>query len=329
MASASSAPGSAAGGPEPASPRTPAQARRPGLKLPASYALAVSPRQRWVAAAGRRSVVVACLASGQRVGTWPVVANPSHLAFADDERTLAVKSTWGEVALVGLPDGAIKARHRPRQPDEGAAILFSPCGRFLVEGAWSGAIRVRSAADIEVTAAFDFPDEMIVDVSTDAGATTWLFGHEPKAFEPDRPGLPPYLTVWTWPLQAASKIITLDLDTLEAAVLDPTARHVAVVGRSAQRELRELCVLSLDDGRVLSRAAVAGGGTGAATRWSADGRLLGTVAKGEVRVYRPPLLEPVAALPEPYPADLAFLDDGRRLLLGSWTAGRIVPLAAA
>ena len=70
------------------------------------------------------------------------------------------------------------------------------------------------------------------------------------------------------------------------------------------------------------------GGTGSNTRWSADGKLVGTVQADGFAVFRTDDLSLYARLPARFPSDIAFIGS-KRLAIGTWSGGSIAELPAA
>jgi hypothetical protein len=293
----------------------------PKIKLPTSYEVCVSPQERLIAAVGR-NVVVADLLTRKRIASWHAFSHPDHVAFSPDEKLLAIKNTSGEVAILDLATGDVRARSRPKIRDEGAAIYFSPCGTCLVDGSWSGKIRVRKVDDLSVVNEFAFPGEMITEVSASLDGSRWMFGHKPKTPADAQFGAPPYLSIWTWPFREPLATIPSSFDNVYAAQLAPSAQHVAVVGHCRANHAHELRLLALS-GDVVASAAVSLGGTGSKTRWSRDSRLIGTIAAHEFRVLAVPTLNTVASIPAEYPSDIAFIGNNTEVFLGSWKWGRV------
>jgi hypothetical protein len=295
------------------------------LKLPTSYALCVSQSERLIAAIGR-NVVIADLQSRRRLSSSHPLSHPSHGDFSADDRLLVIKSTWGEIAVLDAESGSKLSSFRPRRQDEGAAIRFAPDDDFVVDGSWSGEVRVRQASDLSAVESFAFKGEMINAVSRSELGDLWLFAHTTK-FKPEVAETPPpYISLWKWPLRGLQSTINVGLKTLDAAALAPTAPYIAVVGFCEKANGRVLRILSTA-GAVLASMPLTIGGTGSSTRWSHDSKLVGTVSKGEFVICSVPDLTPFASYPEEYPADLAFLRSGAEIVLGSWSAGCIATMA--
>lgn len=238
---------------------------------------------------------------------------------------LAVKSTWGEIALLDVESGEKLASMRPRHQDEGPALHFSAEGDFLVDGSWSGDIRIRHAADLSVVETFSFKGEMLTSISCDSSRKQWLVVHQPKMTPAGPRVRRPYLTLWTWPLREPEREVDPGFDTLYAAVLSPSSRYIAAVGYNDTTRAVEMRLLT-SSGKMLAAKPASSGGTGASTRWSHDSNLIGTVGEGEFLVCSVPDLRMHAKIQEQYPADMAFIRNGTEAVLGSWSQARIQAL---
>lgn len=294
------------------------------LKLPSSYDVKASASERLLASIGR-NVVVADLRERKRLWSAHPLSHPSSADFSSDDGVLAVKSTWGEVALLNCETGEKLVSIRPKVQDEGPPVRFAATDQFIVDGSWSGNIRVRQVTDLSVLECFHYKDEMIGAVSSDADRKAWLFAHKPKAVTGSSEPRQPYVTIWDWPLREPKARIEPGLDILYSAELAPSGKHIAVIGFSRADETKELRLITLE-GALVATTTVAAGGTGSRLRWSPDSTLIGTVGKGEFLVFAARTLAAHAQFQEPYPSDLAFIGGNSELVLGSWTAGRIVNL---
>ena len=213
------------------------------LKLPRSYALCVSPSEQLIAAIGR-NVVIADLEHRTRLFSSHPLSHPSDADFSADDRLLAVKSTSGEIVVLDTKSAEKLYSHRPKRQDEGTAIRFAPGGDYLVDGSWSGEIRVRRVSNLSGVESFAFPGEMINAVSRNEQGNLWLFAHTTKYNGATADTPRPYVSLWNWPLHAAQLTFNVGLKTLEAAALAPTAPYIAVVGFCEQANGRVLRILS-------------------------------------------------------------------------------------
>lgn len=194
-----------------------------------------------------------------------------------------------------------------------------------MDGSWSGEIRVRQTSNLTTVEAFEFKGEMITSVSRNSTGDRWLFSHTtihtPEVSETPRP----YLSLWNWPLRNIEQKFEVGLRILNAAVIAPSAQYIAVVGFCDETERTVLRLLNAG-GKLLASMPLEHGGTGSSTRWSSDSKLVGTVTKGEFRIYSVPDLTPYVTFTEQYPSDLAFIGGCKEMVLGTWNYGRIVQL---
>ena len=284
------------------------------FKLPTTFEMAVSPDQAYVAAVGQ-SVIVTEVNSRKRLGKWHPFSHPSHASFSRSSSLVAVKSTSGEIVVFGIHEQNIRARHRPKDNDEGTAIYFAPNDQSLVDASWSGHIRVRRTVDLQVTAEFVFSDEMITAVSSNRSRDTWLFLHQPKTADDENFASPSYLTVWNWPLVKPLHRITFGLDSIDAAAISPCGERIALVGYSRRKKIAELCVTTVDGRELVTREMALKGSCG--VRWAGDGKLLGVFHSKGTFALDSTSLDTRLSCEMQYPSDIAFIDADHTMLVAA------------
>jgi WD40 repeat protein len=88
-------------------------------------------------------------------------ANPvpylDYATFSPDGKLLAVKSTTGQIVVVRADTGKVVCDFRNRKDDEGCNLLFSPCGKYIVDGTWEDRLLVREAATGKIHFEREFP----------------------------------------------------------------------------------------------------------------------------------------------------------------------------
>lgn len=193
----------------------------------------------------------------------------------------------------------------------------------MIDGSWSGHIRMRRVRDLSVVEHYAFPGEMITSVSASADASLWVFAHQPKVLPNAQHTAPPYFTVWEWPLRSPLRTLPSGCDHLYAAQLAPSGSRIAAVSSRSQAD--ELLLFELN-GEVTGSAQISIGGTGSKIRWSSDSRQLGAVTTRAFDIFLADPLSRERSLPDQYPADLAFIGGTAELLLASWNGGRVVTL---
>lgn len=295
------------------------------LKLPSSYEFALSRSQRFVAALGRR-VVLADVPGRKRLAAWNPIKHPSHATFSNSETLLALKSTSGEIVVLALPSGEVVTRHIAKV-DEGAEIHFSKCDNYLVDGSWSGSLRVRHASNLGLAAEFIYKDEMIHNVAGDAEGTLWAVAHVPKTRKSENSSAKPYFTLWRWPLEKPESQFSPGFDVLYSMSMSPCGSLISGVGYE-RATLRTELRLFTRAGSVVAACEISTGGTGSKVRWSPDALLVGAVTDSGYIVFRASSLSMVARVEAEYPSDLAIIESGRSMLIGTWSAGYVVPIGA-
>ncbi|MBX3585447.1 MAG: hypothetical protein KF796_02295 [Ramlibacter sp.] len=292
------------------------------LKFPSCYELAISPGQAFVASLGR-DVVVASLAQRERRFSSRALAHPAHAAFNTGEARLAVKNTSGDMITLDLSDGQVIARLNAKGHDEGAAIHYSACDHFLVDGSWNGAIRVRRADTLDVVEEFTYENEMITSVSKTDDGSLWLFAHQPKTRDGENFPEPPYMTLWDWPLRKPIRRIDPHFHSVGTASISPCGTWIATRGRhralSDGTLLPDELRISDASGEARWSTNVTFSGTAYRARWSADGRLVGTVDRSGVLVFTAEGLTPQRTVSAEFASDVAFIDDGTSAVIGTWS----------
>jgi hypothetical protein len=285
------------------------------LALPPSYAYAISPSQQLIASVGRK-VEVADLSTGLRLPSTHPLSNPIHAAFSHTDSRLAIKNTNGDLAIVDLGTSELVARYKAKGYDEGARVHFSPCDNYVIDGSWSGQIRIRRAQDLQIERTHDFGDEMVTEVSPSANSEVWLFAHQPRTPDGENFAPSPYLTLWRWPLTQPDARVDTGFDNLYAAALNPKADLIALVGHSRPSHSGEIRLLALD-GRLLASTQLAGAEFGRAARWSTDSSLLGVVTSSGLQILRTSDLSLVESIDDADAHDMAFLDNNKTILVGT------------
>lgn len=265
------------------------------------------------------------LSTMKRLGGWNPFPHPYHACFSSDDSRLAVKNTAGQIAVLNLREGTAVRSHWPH--DEGASLYFSVRDEYLVDGSWSGNIHVRDSATLASASQFQFPGEQISEVSSSADRMTWVFAHVPKTRPGENYGDSPYLSLWQWPLERPRAILPSQMDILYAASVSPCGSFIALVGHRRRTKADVLSIMS-SDGQLLRETSTSMGGTGSRTRWSSDGRFVGTVQAEGFAIFRASDLARRARVDVKFPSDLAFLESGQ-LAIGTWEYATVVQVQIA
>jgi WD40 repeat protein len=254
-------------------------------------------------------------------------ANPGSMALSPDGCSIAVKGTSGRIALLAMPGLELIRQLASSVAEEGSNLLFSPCGQFLVDGTWSGRLVVRSVSTGEIHLDERTPNAMhpLFDQSDDR--RTFVYVRQPKAVSDDPP--PPSLVlVRNWPFVDHEEApIPGDWGSVQAVALSPDARRVAVLqvvledGRAQMR----VKVTDLEGQHAVQSGLFPLAGTNLSITWSPDAMLIGCVLKGRVCLMDAASLKELGNHEDSYPCFVGFSPDGKRLGLGSWKQGTVLP----
>lgn len=272
---------------------------------------------------------------GTSLGLWNVttrqklwrakpLANGSDMAFSPDGARLAVKSTTGQIAIVDVVSCDVLVHFRNKKDGEGSAPVWSPCGRYIIDGGWNGSLQVRDAATAQLLFRQDYPDDMLFDLQAIDGGQRLLVMHGVKSDdESARP--PDYVTLWDWPLQAGAGRVVLTLACLMACAASPDGERLAALHH--RDGATYLSVFAMMDGTLLDSVAVGPRGLSShALQWLPDGANLGRIGKDKVEFYGWPGLALRRELPMVQPSALAFLPGSNLAAIGSWEKGKLMEL---
>jgi len=288
------------------------------LKIGASYVVEFSSDGSQLATLGRFVWIWDLQSRAKRWRSHPF-PHPSYAAFSPDDSTLAVKNTAGKIVVLDVADGSVVVNFQDLDDGEGSNIVYSQQGDFLVDGSWSGHLRVRNVGSGELTFHRHFPGEMIRRIHSDRARQLWIIEHQPK-FRPHENLKPTaYFTSWQWLFHEGSFApIPLRFDHLYGSSLSNDCSRLAVIDKDS------LEIRHLPDGELIRSAPVELGGSGTALRWSPDGSILGSIQKKKIVLYRTNDLYCEHLFSLEYPSDVAFSPKGEMIALGDWETGLLV-----
>jgi WD40 repeat protein len=297
--------------------------RKP-LKIGKTYALAVSPDETRLVVVGP-SVFVWDVQRGKKTFRCRPCPHPHHASFSPDGELIAVKDTSGRIVVIAAHDGSKVADFANDAEGEGSNLAFSACGKFLVDGSWSGWLRVRQSSDGKIVFAEEFPQELIDAIHHDGARQRWTLAHHPTIRPTEEEAPPAYFTAWDWPIRKRKyKVLPRRIGHLHASALSPDGTRLAVVHGTPAVSLD---VFELPSTEPAARTPITFAGTTWAIRWSPDGRLLGSVQDKRIAIYHVPDLSCIAELALPFPSDVAFCPKSGLIVLGDWEQGLAVPFA--
>jgi len=244
--------------------------------------------------------------------------HPSNCSIHPDDSQLVVKNTAGQIALLDVSDGRLVRMLNQDGENEGSNIVHSACGNYLVDGSWNGMLTVRSSQNGEVAFQQAFPGDMLTHIARSRLGNKWYVLHWPKARADDQPPPPSFVTVWDWPLAAATDHLTMPVDHIYSIELSTDGSQLCLLGTDS------VDVMRLIDKQIMASTTYEYGGTRFAAAWSPDGEEIVTVQKDGFVFRDVGSLKPVRRIDLPFASDVAYSSDGRLIALGSWTGGMLV-----
>lgn len=298
------------------------------LKLPSSYAVAVSSSQDFVAAAGR-NVVLASLLHRKRLYSVHPLSHPSSLSFSPDAAHLVVKNTLGEIVVLDVAEGAATARFTPPEREEGPRIYYSPTGCQLAHVTWSGRLRIHRTLDLAVEQEREFPNDMLFDLSVSATRELWLVAHRSGGSRNPAIANSTQLSLWRWPLVEPIATFDFGQDHLLTASLSPCGSYIAIARQFFGPPRYELVLFSAEHGREMAVTPIDIGGSGSRIGWADDSSAVCATVRGGFAVFSLPSLALEKSLRYQYPSDMAFINSNRALVVGTWELGTVAELIDA
>jgi hypothetical protein len=248
----------------------------------------------------------------------------SYAAFSPDGKRLAAKSTTGQIAVVNADNGKVVCDFRNKKDDEGCNVLFSSCGKFVIDGTWEGRLLVREAGSGKITFEREFPTEMIHDIWAVDGGSSIVVMHNPKYMNDDREPPPPYVTRWKWPLGAKPTATTELPDQLYLRLaLSPDGRFLAFESSRVPKK-PTIDIHSLPGGKRVAEIPLAREDRMEQLSWSPDGKYLALVKRDGFVICRADKFEQVVEQALADASELAFSPTGDTIALGS-RAATVVP----
>lgn len=292
----------------------------PVVKLGKSFAVRFVPGTDLVACAGN-GVTLWRLPEGRQVASANPLPHPAHLAVSPDGSALAVKSTAGRLALLDLP--SLHVKWATPAAGEGCRLLFSPCGRYLVSGSWSGALYRVSVETGDCHVVEQRDHTMLTWLSQSTDRLTFCSVHQPKAVG-ERPLADAIVMVRRWPFDHGEpRRVSGPWRFVEAAEISGDAQQLAVLHHQDGRHL-VLDVVDLASMQFVSSAPFDYGGTNHSLAWSHDGRLVACITSTDISLFDAGSLQPRAREPMAFPCHVAFSPDDEWLAMGAWSRGRLI-----
>ena len=260
---------------------------------------------------------------GKRILRVHPLSHPCYASFSPNNGNLAVKNTSGKIVVISTESGKTIVDFKNDLDGEGSNLVYSSCGKYVVDGTWAGALYVRCATSGKTEFVHEFPGEMIYGLKRFMSNNCWCVMHVPKSVRNHKP-LPSYFSIWEWPFRKGKhQVMNKEVPFSRSFAVSPTDDLVAVVHGSRSQSLS---VFNLADGTCACTVRVHIGGTGSAVAWSSDGRYIGSVQSDMVVIYEYPRLVEFQRTPLHYASDVAFAPKANLVAVGSWKAGCLLPL---
>ncbi len=290
------------------------------LKIRTSRELAFSADGTKLAVAGGQVVVWDLVRRAKQ--SYKLFPNPSSVDFSPDGQCLVAKNTTGRLTILNLNDGTSVAL-RKKGVCEGSGPLFSPDGKFVIDGSWDG---VLSVLEVDGNAARNnqYPNAMVRMLSTTRDRQQFAWDITPKATLPDKPPDPSWIAVSPWPpIEKPARLLSRRFQWLHRLALSGCGQNLAVI--SGMKPTLE--IIRLDDEVIVSRCEIECHGTAYRVAWSPYDDLIAVVEDHRVTLRDSATLTLVNEQPAKYACDVQFSPEGDTLAIGAWGSGFVIPLA--
>jgi WD40 repeat protein len=288
------------------------------LKIKSSYEVKISPDGGF------------CLALGRDVNLWDInvrkkawkthpFSHPSHGDFSPDGSWIAIKSTAGRILVLDRSNGEIIRDFENQSDGEGSNLLFTSCGKHLIDGSWGGLLTVREVSSGRVLFRQQFSHEMITRIHAGSDTSSWFSEHHPKWKSDESPIDESYFLRWTGPIENPQPLrLRLTHTSITSSAFSKCGARLALVHgyKPAQMVTYDLGTQS-----ALWSQQVKLGGSGSAMAWSPCGNFLACIQEEQVAVYDSKSGALLSVRQLAYPSDVAFSPDGTQIAVGSWQDG--------
>ena len=273
------------------------------ILFPRCFSLALSDRGDIVAAPCHR-IIVANVHTGKRLISFRALRNSSSICFSPDGSELAIKNTFGQIAVADPYTGRILRDFGTIEIGSSSNIKYSPCGSFLVTATHHDGIQILNSRTGVEEWVWKFPGEYVNNISHTSDRKTWCFLHHIIARAPDRPPDIPYLSILDWTYKSYA-VTPLSFGPVSEAILSPSGRHVALSGYVHDPFSYVYQIIELSGEVVTS-------GRGEGTfhlRWSQNGDLLSIADGRGLKILTFPEFKTVAEFKSSENYDIVFAPD--------------------
>jgi WD40 repeat protein len=298
----------------------------PGFRLGAANGVTFSPSGRLVGQVGRRVAVYSVAERRQIVRSAWHYPYHTHLAFDSADRSFAVRSSTGAIAVSEVSTGQPLSRLGPLSAiADDSPILAGPTDEHLVEACSSGTLRIRRLADLRVEYSEQHADVMLGRVAHTADRRRWAFAFNLKQL--DRPIQPPCrIELRHWPLaQGERRVLGHSFGFIYGLALAPSGASLAVLDRGSDDRALRLTIVNVGSGALERTGTDPGWREFRGFAWSPDEAWLIVGTDDGHALVDGATLTTVGHVAGEYPSDAAFSPDGTLLALGYVSRGLVLP----
>jgi WD40 repeat protein len=292
------------------------------IKLKTAYEFAFSPDSKRVAFIGGRDVTMLDISTRKSMFAVHPIANPSHIAFSPDGRSVVVKGTSGRTIVLNAQTGRMIRDFRNQKEGEGDKALFTACSRFVVSVSWGGLFSVRDRESGKLVFSQSYGDDcQLTGLSTTAERSLFVYsiGGRPRSSE----GLTPCtVALHRWPGHSTrAETLPKEFAAIWGLQVSPSGRFLAVVYGTPPNTLE---IYDITRSRTVAQCRWSGS-PGCSIAWARDEKTL--IVNGDecFRMYALPKLRVLRELPAQYPCFVGFSPAEDSVALGSWKQSFIIP----
>lgn len=296
------------------------------MKVGRAFQLRLSPDGRHAVSIGR-NVVFWDLQTCRRIGSVHPFKHPSSVDFSPDGSYFAVKNSAGEIRVIDVPELRIREPINLKPYTEGCRVLFSHCGRYIIDGDWSGGLHLHELSTGQVIFSEADPNTLITDLCSAPQKKLVAYVLQPKAADRVSPLNPSKIVVRSWPFAPNRTVLEHEnFGWVKAISFDPKGERLVLL-QQVKRTFH-IILLQIDPTHIIASKVVPWGGANFSVAWSPDGKYVACAESVGVTLYSVPNLSKLGSIPLPYACFVEFSRDTQYLALGSYEQGRIEPISA-
>lgn len=292
------------------------------MKVGTSHRLRFSPDGHYVVSIGR-NVVLWDLSTHKRVAYCHPFQHPSHVDFSTDGKLLAVKNSSGTIVVLDVPSLKTLSVIKDKSWKEGCQLIFSPCNRFLLDGSWTGKVRVRDWQRAHAEFEVSHSNSMVKSISSSENRDFFAYVANPIATDKDAQLGNSNIICRKWPFTSNSSLgLPVQVRWVWEIALNPSGKYLLMLQQLGSTSF-QLDLYEVSTGTALAHRSIRFGGANFSVAWSPEEHLVACVENDRVSILRAPSLELVDEIACQYCCHVEFSPDGQKLAVGSWQRGEI------